>query len=250
LECGVDLVEARAQLRRELQENSVATRLGMREGRRVAPTTPAAAGQVSPGETSEATRLRIFDRQEAKRLDREATHCAVFAVISLIVGLGLLLGGGLVLERQGCSQIAALDLTALSRLLLEIQPGIIPLALLTTGLSAALIAVGLWWRYRQSKRAIRQVTLNRRPDIVSFNLPLQIGLLILVVSLPPVGAVVGLVLRLERDQDIRRFGLVMIWIGAALILGLVLLNALDSFTNFLGNASGSMDLSTESYGGS
>ena len=218
LDCGADLLATRRKLREELQEQSLAGRTGAADGPRVAVGSLAGAGRALPGESSKETRLRTFDRHSAEMLRREAQASLVLALPALAVGLGLLVFGLLKMKGLGFGEVFSLRPAVLRTFAGLGDPRLVALLLATFGLGAVLVGAGLLVRVFAARQAIRDVAAGEKPALVGFNVPMQIGLLLLAVSCPPLGLLLGILLRFSSDSDIAGCASLMIWISSAVIL--------------------------------
>ena len=100
LDCGVSLAEAAEKVRQEMRDQSMAGRTGQWQ----APNTTAVgpgAGQGRPGETAEAVRLRVFDKQAVKGLTHEMITSFIIALGALVAGADLLSLGSAQLKTAG-----------------------------------------------------------------------------------------------------------------------------------------------------
>ncbi len=218
LDCGADLLEARLKQREQWQQQSVAGRTGASEELKIAGAGAAAAGRAVAGETSEETRLRVFDQQEAKKLQQEAAASLLLAIIALLAGL-VLLGLGLMrMKTLGIGEVFGLrpvDLRTFGGLA---NPHLVALVLTGVGLGGLLAGIGLFLRWAACRRAVGDVERGEKPEIVGLNGLLAVGLLCLAVFCPPAGLILGIILRFSSDSDIAGFGGLLIWISLALIL--------------------------------
>ena len=218
LDCGADLLAARRKLREQLQEQSLAGRTGIADGPRVAVGSLAGAGRAQPGESSKETRLRAFDQHSAEMLRQEAQASLVLALPALAVGIGLLVFGLLKMKGLGFGEVFGLrpgDLKTLGGLM---DPRVVALALTTFGLGGVLVGAGLLVRVLGARQAIRDVAAGEKPELVGLNVFMQIGLMLLVVACPPLGLLLGILLRFSSDSDIAGYASLMIWISSAVIL--------------------------------
>lgn len=223
MDCGVDLVAAREKEREALREMSQAARMG--SGPTVA--TGAAAGTVAPGErSSDETRIRAFDKQEAQRLVEERKTSWVTAGICLVVGLVTL--------AVGFSRVKAFG--GFGNVMTELSPaslrdlgfgmygnqGVLAVLLLGIGLAGLLVGVGQARLAMATTRAINDVKGNIKPEIVHVSTFTIIGLFALALFCPPLGLVVGALFFFGRNPDMKGIGGAMcsISLGIAVLLGL------------------------------
>lgn len=206
MDCGANLIEAREKERRALREMSQAARAG--SGAVAPPANPAAAGTVGVGEkSSEETRIRAFDHQEAERLGEERKTSWVTAGMSLIVGIVLApIGLSRIKAGGGFGEILADLKPAALREGSIADPTVIGVMLAGMGLCALLIAIGQARLARATTRAIAQVKQNVKPDIVQVSTFTLLGLFALCIFCPPVGLIIGLLLFFGRNPDLKSLG--------------------------------------------
>jgi hypothetical protein len=227
MDCGADLIAERDKERKVLREMSMAARMG--SGQTV--VTGAAAGTMAVGEKSaEETRIRAFDRQEAERMAQERTTAWVTAGIALVLGIAFAAVGYARLKSGGGFQevpdlLKPKSLRDLGIFATAAMQGFLMMGM---GLSGILIAFGQIRLAMATTNAIRQVRQNVRPDIVQVSRATQFGFLVLCVFCPPLGLIIGLVLKFGRNPDLRGLGgtmalvsiAVMVILGGNLLLGL------------------------------
>ncbi len=232
MDCGADLIAAREKERQVLREISMAARTGA--GKSAVAVTGAAAGMAAPGERSDETRIRAFDRQEAERLAQERTTAWVTAGIALVAALALLaVGLNRLKAAGGFGDVPELFKPAnLRDSEYFAGPTMLGLLFLGMGLAGLLTTIGQTRMALATTRAIEQVRSNLKPDIVHVSTFTVIGFVVLAVFCPPAGLVVGLVLRFGRNPDLRPVGGTMTVVSAA-VLGLFLLNLLGGLAQSL-----------------
>jgi hypothetical protein len=217
MDCGTDLMDAREKERQTLREMSQAARMG--SGPTVA--TGASAGTVAPGEkTSDETRIRAFDKQEAERLAEERKTSWVTAGVCLVLGLALLgvgfsrakaFGGfGNVGDELGLSNLRDLGFGMYA------NGGVLAVLVLGLGLSGLLVGVGQARLAMATTRAIRDVQSNVKPEIVHVSTLTIIGLFGLSLFCPPLGLVAGLIFLFGRNPDMKGIGQIMVIISIIL----------------------------------
>ncbi len=209
MDCGADLIAAREKERRELREQSMASRAG--SGSVAVPANAAAAGLVSAGDKpSEETRLKTFDRQAAAVIAEDRKTFWVLSVIALVAGIALAIAGltrigagggfGEVLASLKPGAIRDLSFGAL------VDPTILGVLLLGGGLGAVCVGVGQMRMALAAGRAIEDVKRGQKPEIVVISSFVTIGMYLLSVFLSPVAFVVGVVLFLRGDPDAKGLG--------------------------------------------
>jgi|LSQX01.2.fsa_nt_gb hypothetical protein len=241
LECGADLQAERKKLAGQLQEQSVTGRTGQNasDEPKVVLRSAAAGGRAAPGETSKETRLRVFDKQLAEDLKKETATMIVLALISLSVGLVLLIMGLGRASALGWGKVLSVRFSDLGSLAILADPRILALVITGVGAGGFLTGVGLGVRVAGAWRAVLDVQAGEKPTIVGLNVLLQIGLLVLTVFCPPIGIMLGIILRASKETETSSFGGLMIWIGlgvVALVLGSMLVHKLVELTSSGGTA--------------
>ena len=216
MNCGADLVQAELAKKKELQDDSLAAR-------RAAEVSGggADAGRAKPNETSEKTRLRVFDKQEAERLVHERLSCYVTAALVALPALALLAFGILRGHQLGLSEIRTLTLADLRTWDAFSDPRILAAAATMLGFAGLLSFIGLVQRAIKASRAIRDVKAGRKPAIVSLTAVTYWGLLLTAVFCPPLGLAIGIALKFSSDEDIRSTAGTMILVSLAVIAALI-----------------------------
>jgi hypothetical protein len=217
MDCGADLMEAREKERQALREMSQAARMG--SGPTVA--AGASAGTVAPGErTSDETRIRAFDKQEAERLVEERKTSWVTAGICLVVGLvAVAVGFSRVKAFGGWGNVGdELSLASLRELGFGMYAngGVLAVMLLGLGLSGLLIGIGQARLAMATSRAIKDVQSSVKPEIVHVSTLTIIGLFGLALFCPPLGLVAGLLFLFGRNPDMKGIGQIMVYISIVL----------------------------------
>ncbi len=227
MSCGADLVQAELAKKKELQEDSVAARRAseIAEG-------GAAAGRVEPNETSEETRLRIFDQQEAERLAHERLSCYVTAGLVGLPALALLIFGILRVRELGIAEIRTLAFADLRTWGAFSDPRIIATAATTLGFAGLLNFIGLIHRAVTATRAIRDVKAGNKPTIVALSVMSYWGLLLTALCCPPLGLIIGIALKFSSDEDIKSTAGTMIIISLIVIAALIV-NAIPAIVETL-----------------
>lgn len=224
MECGADLLTARQREQKQWRQQSVAARTGAR------PDAADSAGgaYVKPGETSERTRMRIFDQQEAKQLAQERVSVLVTAVLVGIPSLALLVVGLMRLHSIGFSELGTLRVGEFRQWAILTDPRLVTIILTGLGLAGTMCTAGLVRRGMMASRAIGEVKRGEKPTIVSLSWLTYYGLLLVAVFCPPLGLLLGILLKFSADEDIKNMAGTMIIIslvvmavfGANALLGL------------------------------
>lgn len=226
MDCGVNLVEAREKERQVLREQSLAAR--MATGPVGVPANPAAAGVVGVGEkSSDETRIRAFDRQEAERLAEERKTAWVTALMAGIIGLVLLMvGHGRIGAGGGYAQVSAvLKPAAMREFGVFANATFLGVMFLALGLAGVLIGVGQACLAMATSRAISDVKNNLKPEIVHISTFTIIGLFVVCVFCPPLGLLVGLLFFFGRNPDMKSIGgnMALVSVAVVVLLGLNML---------------------------
>jgi len=180
------------------------------------------------GETSEKTRLRMFDEQLAEKLQKERPAIVVLAIISLVAAVVLTsAANGFLQQSGGLAAIADLDLAALraKRFAMFGEPQLLFIIAGGLALAGYLCGVGEAFRCLAASRAIATVKAGQPPTIVGVTVLTRVGLLIAAVLLPPLGLVIGIILKLTNSNELKELGTQMIYLAllaAAVVLASVL----------------------------
>ncbi len=227
MSCGADLVQAELAKKKELQEDSLAAR-------RVAEVSGggAGAGQAKPGETSEETRLRAFDQQEARRLSHERLSCYVTAGLVSLPTLALLVFGIGQVHKLGLAEIRTLTLADLRIWGALSDPRILAAAATMLGFAGLLNFIGLIQRATRASRGIRDVKAGTKPTIVSLSAVTYWGLLLTAVFCPPLGLIIGIALKFSSDEDIKSTAGTMIIISLV-VIAVLIVNAIPAIMETL-----------------
>ncbi len=219
LDCGADLVEAMAQAKERLRQQAVAVRTGQADTSGPA-AGGAAAGTAVPGETSEETRLRIFDQQAAEGLAQEARTSYVIAVLTFAAGVVLSVMGFARFKMAG--SLAGLTMSVLRNWAMFTDDRVLALIFGGVGIGALAVGIGVFLRALGATRAVRDVKAGTKPTIVTLNPFLQIGLLLIAIFCPPLGIIVAIPLKFSDDSDIRAYAQFVINTSLAVIAVLIL----------------------------
>ncbi len=193
-----------------------------------ASANPAAGGIVHPGETSDKTRMRVFDKHMAETLKKERPATAVLALIGLAVAIALtLVAKSLLGPVGGFSGLKATDWNAIRQadFGMFVDPTVLFIVATGVCIAAYLCGIGETLRFIAQSRAIRAVERGELPDVVGVTILTRVGLLIAGFLLPPLGIIMGLLLKLSDSNELKDLGGQMLKLGL-LALGLVTLNLL------------------------
>lgn len=215
---------ARRRQHRKLQEQSLSART-VASANQQTPGAAATAAYVVPGETSEETRLRIFDQQEAQRLVAERVSVLVTALVAGIPSLILLISGLRYVRIVGLSGLQTLSPAELRHGAIFTDERLLAIIVTGLGLAGIMCTAGLIRRGIMAGRAIQEVKRGEKPTIVSLSWFTYYGLLLVAVFCPPLGLILGILLKFSSDQDIKNTGGTMIIISLV-VVAVVVVNAL------------------------
>jgi len=176
----------------------------------------AAAGMAEAGETSEKTRLRVFDEQLAEQLQKERPATLVLAVISLVAAVVLTsVANGFLQRIGGFSAITDMDLAVLraKRLAMFTDPQLLFIIAGGLALAGYLCGVGEGFRFVAACRAIAAVKAGQSPDVVGVTILTRVGLLIAAFLFPPLGIIVGIIFKLSNSNESKELGSQMIYLA-------------------------------------
>ncbi len=231
MNCGADLVQAELAKKKELQEDSLAARRAA-EVSGGGTAGLATAGQAKPGETSEETRLRFFDQQEAKRLAHERLSCYVTAALVALPSIALLAFGILQVHKLGLAEMRTLTLVDLRTWSAFSDSRLLAAAATALGFAGLLSFIGLIQRAIKAGRAIRDVKAGTKPTIVALSAATYLGLLLTAVFCPPLGLIIGIALKFSSDEDIKSTAGTMIIISLV-VIGALIVNAIPAIMETL-----------------
>ncbi|MFQ6097073.1 MAG: hypothetical protein ACE5O2_05040 [Armatimonadota bacterium] len=221
MDCGADLLQqSDDDLSRRLDD---AMRVRLPAAAPAPPTSGSAAfGTAALGETSEATRLRIFDRHEAERLKGERVTAYVTAGMALVA---CVVFGALASNRfdaaGGVDSIEDLSMKTLRDWSAFTNPGIAAVWYAAASIASLLCAAGQIVRGVKSGKAIALVEANEKPEIVGISMATQAGMLIYAIICPPFGIIVGIIMKLSKDENTSALGGMVLLCGFASLAILV-----------------------------
>ena len=226
MDCGVDLIATRNDIAKQAARNAPTVAKPASTG--AALGSPAAAGIVAPGETAEEKRLRVFDQQQASELRKQRPAIAVTALLSLVFTIGLAATTkGYLLKAGGLAGLKTLTYAQFKALGLGVvgEPRVTSIICAGLALAAFLCFVGEVLRLWAVSSAITAVARNEIPNVVGIVVFTMVGLAIAAFFCPPLGIVVGVLLKLSRDPDTSSMGTTMIYAGL-LSAGIVVMNTI------------------------
>ena len=186
----------------------------------------AAAGMAEPGENSEKTRLRVFDKHLAQQLSKERPAIVVLTIISLGLALALThVAAGLFRKLPGgLLSYKEFELNALisQRFGMMVDPQVLFVVAAGLALAGYLCTAGEAVRFVAASRAIAAVKAGQIPDVVGVTVLTRFGLMLAAALLPPVGLILGIILKLSQSNELRELGGKMIYLASA-VIALVLL---------------------------
>jgi hypothetical protein len=231
LDCGMDLKAHMEELRKAATGKRQLTPEEIRERAQKA-AAAAARGRAFGVDRSEETRLRTFDKHEAEVVSSDIITSWVTAAIALIIGIGSIAMASNQLNAAGGAE--GLKVLSMAQLRewgfgIVIQPPI--LALVGTGLAIGglLCTVGQVWRALLGQQSVAAVQRGEKPLVIGTHPATRAGLIIGAVVCPPVGVLVGLIMRLGgKNEDTKAMGgqLFIVGLAVLVILGLNMLSGL------------------------
>ncbi len=222
MECGVDLAEARAKLERQAVEGVRLTSSAARAHR----GATSAHGVAEVGESSEATRMRVFDRHLAEQLRGERMVAYVTSGLSALVtaalaslGLGLVRSGG---GLAGLRQLSPKYVRELGWSLFG-DDSLLGAWLVAMAVAALLCVIGQTLRGIAATRSIREVDEGHKPEIVGIASTTQAGVMLFALLCPVLGLPAGIALKLGHDDQTKSLGSITIWLSV-IALAFIALN--------------------------
>ena len=220
LDCGADLL---AERRRAEQMIFQTARLPAAAA--APPRAAAATGRAEFGESSDQTRLRVFDKQFAEALVTERlTAYATAAIACVILILAAFFATEQIRAAGGLTGLKTVTPAGIRQLGWSVftDPAVTGMWLALTAVSAFLCLVGQIVRAILAGRSIRAVEAGGKPAIVGISIATQGGLVLFSAICPPAGIIVGAILKLRRDEETAAFGGVMMWVGFIALLALAI----------------------------
>jgi len=221
MDCGTDLLAHQDELREAATRKRPLTDQQKRD-RAQAAARAVARGRQWGVETSEETRLRVFDQQEAQKMQHEMLTAWATAGIALVVTLALLVATNAQLNAGGgWGLLKAATPLRLRELRTEAlgDRALMGAALLGLTVSGLLCLVGQAMRAWTAMQSIAAVKRGEKPLIVSLHSGTRLGLMLASAVCPPAGIIIGVLLKLSRDEETRVVGGQCLLIaGIALVL--------------------------------
>ena len=218
LDCGEDIIAHMEELRKGATSKRELTDEEKRERARSV-AAAAAAGKAFGIEDSKKTRLRTFDQAEAETTKGEIGGAWGTAAIALVCGIAALaMGFGKLKAVGGLSGLGGLSFGTVREMGFGMfaDNAVQAVSLLGTGLGCILCVAGQSWRAILAHQSVAAVAQGEKPVIVYMTPPSRIGLYLISVALPPVGIIIGVLLKLlSRDADTRALGGTMCILGLA-----------------------------------
>ncbi len=221
MECGADIVAERKRIQEEAKKAKPAT-FGRQKGATM--ERLAARGVVVAGETSEATRMRGFDRQEADRLKKEQPTAYATAAIALCVGLGFAVMAVSGLKTAGMERLKELSPASVRSLGWGVatDPAVSGVWFLGMTISMGLCFAGQLVRGLRIGHSVALVAAGQKPEIVGISAATKFGVLLFGIFCPPLGIIFGIGLMIGGDPESKALGSMTLWIS---IVALVVMAA-------------------------
>ena len=200
----------------------------------VGPSRPtgAAAGMASPGDEKRSSQMLIIDKQNAELLRKERPTYVVLGIISLLVfAVFSVIAAKYFKEINGFAGFKGFDFASIRAQRIGMFSDLRILFIITTGLSLSglLCLVGEIIRFAFATSAIKAVLAGERPDVVGITIFTVMGLSLAAVVCPPLGIVMGLIMRIAGIGDVKEVGARMLNLGL-LVIGLVTVTILWDVT--------------------
>lgn len=225
LECGAPLIPERKERPEEDTDRGRATRVAAAAGNSA---TGAQAGQAEAGEDWKKSRMKVYDKHLAEELKKARPAIIITAVLSLVAGVLLTgLAWNILQGIGGFSAIKSLDFERIQSLRFLAILDETVLFFVTAGLAIAsfLGSIGEFIRFRVAGINIALIEDEEPPEIMGVHPASQVALLISSIFCPPLGLLLGIILRFNRGEELRSLGAQMIQfslIVVALFLGSVI----------------------------
>jgi hypothetical protein len=223
MECGADILEERRKIEEEARRSAPSS-FGRKPGSMEALV---AQGLVVAGETSDLTRMRGFDRQEADRMKKELpTVWATVAIAGfLFIGLlALAISGLRQAGLEGVKQLSPAYVRGLGWAVFT-DPGTTGAWFLGMSLGGGLCLVGQGIRGYRVSVSIKKVAGGQKPDIVGISAATKFGILALALFCPVIGLILGIALQMSADPETKHLGIAALKVAvvaAAVIIGNVI----------------------------
>jgi hypothetical protein len=228
LDCGMDLKAHLEELRKAATAKRQLTPEEIRERAQKA-AAAASRGRAFGVERSDETRLRTFDKHEAEVVQSDVLASWVTAGIALVIGIVAI--GMASNQLNAAGGVDGLKVLSMAQLRewgfgLVTQPPL--LALVGTGLAIGglLCAAGQVWRAVLGQKSVAAVARGKKPLVLGTHPATRAGLVLGAIVCPPVGVVVGLIMRVgARTEDTKAMGgqILLASVAVLAILGLNML---------------------------
>ncbi len=219
--CGLDLVEAEKKLTAQMTEAKPPDR------RAQVGKPGAASGQAT--DVGQDTRLHVYDEFHSEELQKERSGAIASAAIAWVAGIGFVFVGLTFLGKGGgiagmVNSVTPATMRAEGFGMLD-DSGL--LAALAFGLAIAgvLAGIGQTQRIQLVRNAIEDVKFGGRPTVVGIPSWTAAGLLVAGFVVPPLGIIVGIILKLSKDADTRDLG-TRVLMSAGIAIALFVANML------------------------
>jgi len=233
LDCGEDIAAHLAELHKAATSKKELTHEEkMERARNIAAS--AARGRSFGVDKSEETRLRTFDKAAAETTKGDIGGAWGTAAIALVIAIASLAAGFSKLNLiEGIEGLKTLSLPVLRDLGFGMFADIRIMCIvgLGTGTGALLCTAGQIWRAILAHQSVAAVARGEKPVILFVPPPTRIGLLLIGVSIPPVGIIMGICFKaFGKNDDVRSLGSMMVLGGIAIaaFLGLNMLGSMAS----------------------
>jgi hypothetical protein len=211
--CGLDLVEAEKKLTNQVAEAASV-------GKRPQVGKPgAASGQAT--DVGQDTRLHVYDEFHSEELQKEKSGAVASAVIAWVAGIVFV---GVALTFLGkAGGIAGMIHSVTPATMREKgfgifdDSGVLAAVAFGMGIAGILVGIGQTQRVKLVRDAIEDVRFGGRPTVVGIPSWTAAGLIIAGFVVPPLGIIVGIILKLSKDPDTRDLGTRVLMAGGAAI---------------------------------
>lgn len=226
MDCGADLLTAKVDIVEQAKKDARGGPVAPAGAAAALAASSAAAGVVLPGENSEETRLRNYDKQEADKLRKQRPAQIVLLIIAAVAGgVSAASASGMLKKAAEAGGLKSLSVAAFKEMGLDVvsDPRIVALSCLCLAVAGLLCVIGELRRLLDTNTAIKLVAAGETPNIVHLSTFTQIGLLIASFFAPPFGLICGIMFKFSKDPDTKNIGSLMIY-ASLLAVAIVLMN--------------------------